>query len=65
MFIDGMRGQRFIYSDKIILNVFNLTQIIEITPVVDSILKVRVKEAHGVNAGIALNSGFDTIANSV
>ena len=58
-FIDGMQGQRFSFNDKIILNVFSLNQTIDITPEVDSLLKVQVKEAFGVNAAIVLCQGID------
>ena len=65
-FVDGMAGQRFSFSDKILLNTVNQTQKIDIEPQVDSVLKVLAKESFGVNARINLcvKGVCDTMASS-
>ncbi|CDW81429.1 laminin subunit alpha-like [Stylonychia lemnae] len=63
-FITGKGGRRFQMQDKIIMNVFNLTQQFDIKPEKDSLIKIRVKEAYGVNAAVVLNQGEDCIVQS-
>ena len=53
-FIDGASGQKFHFTDKIIMNLYELKQEIMIQPELDSNLKVVIREAFGVNAMISL-----------
>ena len=59
-FIDGRKGQKFHFSDKIIMNLYDLKQEIMIVPELDSHLKVVVREAFGVNAKVTLCRGYGT-----
>lgn len=60
-----MHGQRFSFQDTIIMNVFNLSQAITLTPPdTDMVLKVRAKESFGVNAAMVLKSNGKVIAQS-
>ena len=49
-YIDGQTGQKFHFTDKIIMNLYDLRQVILIVPELDSHLKVVIREAFGVNA---------------
>jgi len=53
-FIYGMDGKRFTFEDKIVMDIFNQTQDLILLPSIDSLLKVRLKEAYGVDARMDL-----------
>ena len=48
-FIDGQSGQKFHFSDKIIMNLVDLKTMFTIVPELDSHIKVVIREAFGVN----------------
>ena len=48
-FIDGNQGQRFTFEDNVIVNLMDLVQTTEITPEVDMYIKIKTKEAYGIN----------------
>jgi len=63
-FIDGMQGQRFSFQDTLIMNMFNLTQHFYLQPEVDSVIKIRSKEAYGVNIDMSLSISSEILAKS-
>ena len=53
-FIEGQTGQKFSFQDKIIMNLADQKQYIDIVPELDSSLKVVIREQFGVNAQLSL-----------
>ena len=58
-FIEGQTGQKFSFQDKIIMNLADQRQHIDILPELDSSLKVVIREQFGVNAQLSLVSASD------
>jgi hypothetical protein len=53
-FVEGQTGQKFSFSDKIIMNLADLKQYINLAPELDSSIKVVVREQFGVNTQLSL-----------
>ena len=53
-FITGKGGQKFVFDDDIILNLYNATEEMHCKPEKDMIVKVSTKEAYGVNMGLQI-----------
>ena len=51
-FIDGQSGQKFHFEDKIIMNLIELKSSYILVPEDDSVIKIVIREAFGVNTQI-------------
>ena len=51
-FIDGQSGQKFHFADKIIMNLIELKSSYILVPEDDSVIKIVIREAFGVNTQI-------------